>query len=319
VGRTAMAAAPVRDAPPRGLAPLRAPEVDAPAPGGRRAWAQVSEAEGIARLARLQVGQWRRASAAEQRAAAAQVALDVTGLALAEARRHRRSREWVIAGLYAGGWSYAKIAEAFDYAQPCTVRRVVWRPAVQQLLQRVRANQIEEILSGAYGVKVAARAAAPRVVEHVCDLAGAWREPDGTRRGRAARDRDCLRASVLVLGLAGHTGTQRPDPGEYPWLEECSETELEDYASRGIVPARFAAVLGPPACTAGADPMDTRVHTAPVPGGSDPVLAGDAPGHRAHAPAFAAGRGMAPSMGPRKEAAPDPVQGRRHGDSYCEG
>jgi hypothetical protein len=251
----------------------------------------VAEADGIARLAsyvthRRGVGCSCRASAAEQRAVAGQLARDVTGLDLAEARRHRRSREWVIAGLHAAGWSYQRIAATFDYSQPLAVWRVVQRPAVQALLLRVREHQVEEIVSGSYGVRMGARAAAPRVAEHVVELAGGRMEADGTRRGRAARDGDCLRAGALVLGLAGHTGdpgARRRDHDPVVWLEACSETELETYATTGAVPAWVATRWGLPASTVGAGLADAPVYTEGVPGRPEAVQTGGGLGRRARA------------------------------------
>src|SRR5262245_42645357 len=61
----------------------------------RRAAARVSEADAVVRVAQLRVVCGRRASVAEQRAIAATVALEVTGLPLPEARRHIRPRQWV--------------------------------------------------------------------------------------------------------------------------------------------------------------------------------------------------------------------------------
>jgi len=205
-----------------------------------RTAARVSDSDAVVRVAQLRVVCGRRASGAEQRAIAATVARQ--GLALPEARRHIRARQWVIAALHAAGWSYQRIADAFGYSQPCAVRAVVLRPAVQDLLQRVREYQLEEIVAGRYGARAAARAAAPRVVEHVCELAGASRAPDGTRKNRARRDRDALRAGTLVLGLAGDLVERRTTVHVQTWLEQLSDGELEAYATRGIVPERLAAL-----------------------------------------------------------------------------
>jgi hypothetical protein len=59
----------------------------------RTAAARVSDTEAVVRIAQLRVVCGRRASVAERRAIAATVALEVTGLALPEARRHIRPRQ----------------------------------------------------------------------------------------------------------------------------------------------------------------------------------------------------------------------------------
>jgi hypothetical protein len=99
------------------------------------------------------------------------------------------------------------------------------------------------VLRGEYGVTAQAQAAAPAVMEHVTELAGAQKQADGTRKGRAKRDADALRAAELTLTVSGHK-VERQAHLHLHVLEEMSEAELEALATGGTWPERYRGVAG---------------------------------------------------------------------------
>jgi hypothetical protein len=256
-------------------------------PLGRRGCRLVSEAEAVVRVARMTA---KRRTPAERRAAAEALARDLADAPLEAVKRHLQPREWEIAGLHLGGWSYAQIAAELGYSQAAWVRKVVQRPTVQRFIELVRQHQLERILSGTFGVAAQARAAAPKVFEHVVELAGAKTQADGSRVGRAHRDADTLRAASLVLGVSGDLVERRTDLHVHAWLEQLSDSELETYAASGVVPARFQGVAGlltgemvPIPCSPLPASADHGLHAGPVPARPEPVLAGGGRGRAARA------------------------------------
>jgi hypothetical protein len=80
-------------------------------------------------------------------------------------------------------------------------------------------------------------------MEHVTELAGAQKQADGTRKGRAKRDADALRAAELTLTVSGHKVERRAEVHLHV-LQEMSEAELESLATSGEWPERYRTVQG---------------------------------------------------------------------------
>jgi len=103
-----------------------------------------------------------------------------------------------------------------------------------------REHQLALVLRGDFGAHAQARAAAPAVVEHLTELAGAQRACDGTRRGRAMRDRDAITAGQVVLDVAGvRVQGHQHEHVHQVLLEQMSDGELELLATGGAWPERF--------------------------------------------------------------------------------
>jgi hypothetical protein len=179
-----------------------------------------------------------------ERAAAHRTWLEATvGMDMETLRRTTPTRLWMVAMMHCGGADLGTIARAIGYANVAGAQRALKHPAVQRLIQLVRDAQVERVMRGEYGVTAQAQAAAPAVMEHVTELAGAQKQADGTRKGRAKRDADALRAAELTLTVSGHK-VERQAHLHLHVLEEMSEAELEALASAGQWPERYRGVAG---------------------------------------------------------------------------
>jgi hypothetical protein len=172
----------------------------------------------------------------------------IAGMSLEELRRTTPTRLWTVAMYHLGGYDTPTIARAVGYANVTGALRALRHPAVQRLIQLVREAQVQRVLQGEYGVAAQAKAAAPAVMEHVTELAGAKKGAAGERVGRARRDADALRAAELTLTVSGDK-IERKAVAHFHMLEEMSEAELEALAGRGEWPERYRGVgllTGPP-------------------------------------------------------------------------
>lgn len=225
-------------------------------PLGRRGVLKLTDAEAARRVALMNRA---RRSPAERRAEAVRLAEAATSMPIDVAMRHIAPRARVVASYHLAGWSLRQIADALGYAQPGTVRAVLQRPPVRRFIELVRAEQLERLVAGEFGgVVTQAKAAAPKLVEHLVELGGGQRDrTTGERRGRAKRDSDAIRASEVVLGVAG---VQRQVHQHYHMhvLEQMSDHELEEYATNNVWPTR----LGPAPCSALGDPPEDTLHDA---------------------------------------------------------
>lgn len=186
----------------------------------------------------------RGAASRLERARAQRAWLEATaGMGLDELKRTAPMRLWTVAMLHLGGYDAPAIARTLGYATAAGALRALKHPAVQRLIQVIRDAQVERVVRGEYGVTAQAQAAAPAVMEHVTELAGAKKQADGTRAGRARRDADALRAAELTLTVSGHKVERRAELHLHV-LQEMSEAELEALATGGEWPERYRTVAG---------------------------------------------------------------------------
>jgi hypothetical protein len=185
-----------------------------------------------------------RRSKAERLDAMRRFAEEAAGMPLDELRRRCTQRQWTAAVYHVGGYTAADIARVLGYAKIDGAIRTLKHPAVVRVIELLRAAQMERVLRGEFGVAAQAKAAAPAVMGHVTELAGARQdEATGERRGRAKRDADALRAAELVLTVSGDK-VERKAQVHLHVLEEFSEAELEELAARGAWPERYQGVAG---------------------------------------------------------------------------
>jgi hypothetical protein len=81
-----------------------------------------------------------------------------------------------------------------------SAHRLKKHPVVCRLVELIQQHQLQLVLRGQYGTTAQARAAAPEVMSHLSELAGAQRERDWTRRGRAALERRLPRGGRNARG-----------------------------------------------------------------------------------------------------------------------
>src|SRR4030095_12598240 len=120
------------------------------------------------------------------------------------------------------------------------VNAALQRPDAQQLIARIRQAQLDQVLQGKFGVQATAKAAAPELMSHLAELAGAKKDREGTRHGRARRDADAIRAGELVLTVSGDRVERHASLNVHAWLEDLSTPELEAFAASRLVPERYA-------------------------------------------------------------------------------
>jgi hypothetical protein len=206
----------------------------------------VVDAEVVARkVAAMSLG---RAQAREVRLAAeAQLLSEVTSLGLKELRRRATTRQWLCALGECSGATEPEIARLLGVkGGAVSVHRIRKHPVTRRLVALIQGHQLELVLKGEFGAQATARAAAPAVVEHLTELAGAQRAGDGTRRGRAGRDRDAIAAGQVVLDVAGVRVQRHAHQHVHMLLlEEMTDGELEAFASDGTCPERLQGALGP--------------------------------------------------------------------------
>src|SRR5262245_23288958 len=174
--------------------------------GLKRGW-EPSAALVAERLARMQGAQ--RQAAATRADALRRLAEDASGMSLDELRRAIPTRYWTVAVAHLGGYGDVTIARRLGHATSSVVARVLRHPAVRALIEKIQQAQLARVLEGTYGVQAQARAAAPAIMEHVVELAGAKKGADGERLGRARRDADALRAAELTLTVSGDIWSRR--------------------------------------------------------------------------------------------------------------
>jgi len=194
------------------------------------------------RLARAHVAL--KASRAERKAEQKRWLESLSGCSLDELRISTPARLWSVAMLHLGGYDAASIARAIGYAKPGGAAQALKHPAVLRIIELVREAQLERVMRGEYGVAAQAKAAAPAVMEHVTELAGAVKDKaTGERRGRARRDSDALRAAELTLTVSGDK-MERKAVAHFHIFEQMSDAELESLAVTGVFPERFRNVAG---------------------------------------------------------------------------
>jgi hypothetical protein len=198
------------------------------------------------KVAAMAVG---RAAAHEERLAAqATLLARLAEMPLEELARHVSGRQWMAAVFAASGATEAEIARALGLrGGAVSAHRLRKHPVVERLVALIRAQQLALVLRGEFGVQSQARAAAPAIMQNLTELAGAA-PPDaaGTRRGRAGRDADSIRAGELVLDVGGYRIQRHAHQHVHlVLLEQMSDQELERFASDGTVPEHLAEALGP--------------------------------------------------------------------------
>jgi hypothetical protein len=184
----------------------------------------------------------RRQRRAEREAAQRRLVEELAGMPLEALVKGVTTRQWTVAIMSLGGYGLAEIARALGYATVNGVKRVLEQPEVVRLIEVIRQAQLDRVLQGTYGVQAQAKAAAPEVMAHVTELAGARKDrATGERIGRARRDADALRAGELVLTVSGDR-IERKAVAHFHMLEEMSEAELEALAASGTWPERYRGI-----------------------------------------------------------------------------
>jgi hypothetical protein len=194
------------------------------------------------RLAKLRIKA--KASRAERKEEQKRWLESLSGLSLDELRISTPARLWSVAMLHLGGYDASSIARAIGYGDQRAATGALKHPAVTRIIALVREAQLERVMRGEYGVAAQAKAAAPAVMEHVTELAGAVKDKaTGERKGRARRDSDALRAAELTLTVSGDK-MERKAVAHFHIFEQMSDDELESLAVSGEYPERFRNVAG---------------------------------------------------------------------------
>jgi hypothetical protein len=127
----------------------------------------------------------------------------MSAVSLDQIRQYLSRRQYEVAILHLGQYRLPEIARLVGYASGKHVHAVLKTPAVARFIHLVEDAQIERVIAGEFGVRAQARAAAPKVMEHVIEKAGGKQDRSGQRHGVALKDSDAIRAADLVLTVAG--------------------------------------------------------------------------------------------------------------------
>src|SRR5262245_32347599 len=156
----------------------------------------------VERLAKMQRAG--KASREERKAAARRWLESVPGMNLAELRTSTSTKYWTVAMLHLGGYDLRTIAATIGWSNVSNAAAALKHPAVKRIVELIRAEQVDRILRGEYGVQATAKAAAPAVIEHVAELAGGVKDKaTGARVGRAKRDSDAVRGAERRWTVSG--------------------------------------------------------------------------------------------------------------------
>jgi hypothetical protein len=207
----------------------------------------VRDPERVAKaLAAMSVG--RGQARAERLRAEAALLERVSGMSLEELRRHSTARQWLAALGQASGASEPEVARLCGLrGGKVSAHRLLRHPVTRRLVQLIQDYQLQQVLRGEWGAQATAKAAAPEILSHMSELAGAQRDRDGARRGRAARDRDAIAAGTVVLDVAGVRVNRHEHRHLHQLvLDQMSDQELEAFASDGTCPERLQGTLGGP-------------------------------------------------------------------------
>jgi hypothetical protein len=196
----------------------------------------------IERLAKMHKAA--RASREERKLEARRWLESVPGLDLPALRTSTPAKYWTVAMLHLGGYDLRSIAAVIGWSNMARAATALKHPAVRRIVELIRAEQVDRVLRGEYGVQAQAKAAAPAVMEHVAELAGGVKDrATGERRGRARRDSDALRAGELLLTVSGDK-VERKAILHAHLFEQMSDAELEALAAKAEWPERFKGVAG---------------------------------------------------------------------------
>jgi hypothetical protein len=189
-----------------------------------------------------------RAQARAERVRAEAALLEgVSGMSLEELRRHATTRQWLCAMGECSGATEPELGRLLGLkGGAVSVHRLRKHPVTRRLVALIQDYQLQLVLKGEFGAQASARAAAPEIVSHLSELAGAQRERDGIRRGRATRDRDAIAAGQVVLDVAGvRVQRHQHEHIHQVFLEAMTNDELDAFATHGTCPERLHA-LAPP-------------------------------------------------------------------------
>src|SRR5262249_39503242 len=181
----------------------RSAVVERAAMGTRKA-PKLDEEKTARAVAAMAVG--RAAAPQERLTAEAALLARLADMSLEELSRHATGRQWMAAVLTSAGATEEEIARALGLrGGRVSAHRLRKHPVVERLVALIRAHQLALVMRGEFGVQSQARAAAPAIMQNLTELAGAASpDAEGSRRGRAKRDADSIRASELVLDVGGY-------------------------------------------------------------------------------------------------------------------
>ena len=142
------------------------------------------------------------------------------------------ARWWEVILLHLSGFQPPEIARMLGYSVPDVVRRILRRPEVAGLLEKVRTAQLERIIAGDFGVRAQAKAAAPKAMEKIAQLAT-----------DATKDADKIKAGQTVLQVAGEMMQRHEHQHAHRLVKDMTDEELEALSARGVWPARYQTLV----------------------------------------------------------------------------
>src|SRR5262249_24252762 len=161
----------------------------------RKPKAPVVDAEVMARkVAAMTLG--RATARAERLEAQAKLLSEYTAMDLEELRHHANTKMWLTAMGEASGATNPEIARMTRHrGGAVSVHRLKKHPIVRRMVELIQQHQLQLVLRGEYGAVNQAKAAAPAIVQSLCELGGAAtpdadvKAPCNSKRARASSRR----------------------------------------------------------------------------------------------------------------------------------
>ena len=109
---------------------------------------------------------------------------------LDDVRKWVRPRHFEVALMHLGGYDMQTIARACGYKDRVRIELILKRPEIARYIALIREAQEARVIAGEFGVRAAAKAAAPRAMKRIVD--------DGQEAPKAA-DRHANNKTVLQV------------------------------------------------------------------------------------------------------------------------
>lgn len=142
------------------------------------------------------------------------------------------ARWWEVLIMHCSGYDCRDIARIMGYSSHAVVEEILRKPRMASYIEEVRQAQLEKVLSGAFGVRAQAKAAAPKVMKQMIHNATA-----------ADRASDQVKAGQTVLQVAGELIQRSEVNHVHTILKDLTDAELISLRDRGIWPERYQSLV----------------------------------------------------------------------------
>ena len=149
-----------------------------------------------------------------------------------EVRGKINSRWWEVLIMHCSGYDVRDIARIMGYSSHAVVEQIIRNPRMSRYIEEIRQEQLHRVLSGAFGVRAQAKAAAPKVMDQMIHNAT-----------KAEKPADQVKAGQTVLQVAGELVQRSETNHVHVMLKDLTDAELIALRDRGIWPDRYKSLV----------------------------------------------------------------------------